>query len=166
MTVDFFIRACQEQPTSESSFGICDDQNQAKAYLDFSDHTKWVAEVENLNNESIVFTAIDNCIDLLRPNETMDNRCDGMLTYRNDIIFVELKERNVRNHVWVHKAEKQVRSTIAHFKANHNINEYSEKRAYLANSKKPNINSFQGVRIRQFKEDTGFILYIMNKIVI
>ncbi|MCK5018979.1 MAG: hypothetical protein KAS32_18105 [Candidatus Peribacteraceae bacterium] len=164
MSVDFFIGTCQEQPTKKSSFGICDDQNQAKAYLDFSNQAKWVAEVENPNHESIVFTAIDNCIDLLRPNGKSDYRCDGILTYQDNIIFVELKERKVKNYVWIRHAEKQVRSTISHFKANHDINEYSGKRAYLANNKKPYAHSFQGVRIRQFKQDTGFILYIMNEI--
>lgn len=166
MSVDFFTNTCQETPTTELSFGICDDQNNTRAYLDFTISSKLVAEIENPNLQSIVFTAIDYCIDLLRPDGTRDNHCDGMLTYSDSIVFVELKERKGKAGTWIPHGEKQLRAVISHFENNHDINIYSSKRAFLSNNKKPFAHSFQGNRIRRFKLDTGIDLFIMNKIII
>ena len=164
MSINFFDANCQSQ-TNQPKFGLCDDPNKDKdpAYIDTVDCSKWIAIVENNQEIEVIFTAIDNCIEILRSDGTMDNRCDGMLTYNNHIIFVELKERNFRNK-WVGKGEEQLKNTINVFIANHDLAIYKSKKAYIANNKKPNFQSSQITRMDKFKDETGFRLIIQNTI--
>lgn len=100
----------------------------------------------------------------------MDNRCDGMLTYpyahaiKCAIIFIELKDRDYKNIVWIEKGEEQLRSTIAAFANNYDIARYKPKKAYIANREKPNFQYSHQTRMRQFKNETGFILMIQATI--
>jgi hypothetical protein len=94
----------------------------------------------------------------------MDNRCDGMLTYNNHLIFVELKTRKSENSKWVGKGEEQLKNTINVFIANHDLAIYKSKKAYIANNKKPNFQSSQITRMDKFKDETGFRLIIQNTI--
>ena len=164
MSINFFDANCQSQ-TNQYKFGLCDDPNKDKdpAYIVTVDCSKWIAIVENNQEIEVIFTAIDNCIEILRSDGTMDNRCDGMLTYNNHIIFVELKERNFRNK-WVGKGEEQLKNTINVFIANHDLAIYKSKKAYIANNKKPNFQSSQITRMDKFKDETGFRLIIQNTI--
>ena len=164
MSINFFKSTCQSQ-TNQYKFGLCDDPNEDPAYIDtdIDDCSKWIATVENNQEIEVIFTAIDNCIEILRSDGTMDNRCDGMLTYNNHLIFVELKEKNYRNN-WVVKGEKQLKNTINVFIANHDLEIYKSKKAYIANNKKPNFQSSQITRMDKFKDETGFRLIIQNTI--
>lgn len=164
MSINFFDANCQSQ-TNQPKFGLCDDPNKDKdpAYIDTDDCSKWIAIVENNQKIEVIFTAIDNCIEILRSDGTMDNRCDGMLTYNKHIIFVELKERNFRNS-WVVKGEEQLKNTISVFIANHDLAIYKSKKAYIANNKKPNFQSSQSERMARFEAETGFRLIIQNTI--
>ncbi|MFN5894258.1 MAG: hypothetical protein ACK45Z_16760, partial [Dolichospermum sp.] len=110
MSINFFKSTCQSQ-TNQYKFGLCDDPNKDKdpAYIDTVDCSKWIAIVENNQEIEVIFTAIDNCIEILRSNGERENRCDGMLTYNNHIIFVELKERKYTNSVWIDEGENQLR---------------------------------------------------------
>jgi hypothetical protein len=164
MSINFFDANCQSQ-TNQYKFGLCDDPNKDKdpAYIDTVDCSKWIAIVENNQEIEVIFTAIDNCIEILRSDGTMDNRCDGMLTYNNHLIFVELKEKNYRNN-WVVKGEKQLKNTINVFIANHDLEIYKSKKAYIANNKKPTFQSSQITRMDKFKDETGFRLIIQNTI--
>ena len=164
MSINFFKSTCQSQ-TNQYKFGLCDDPNKDKdpAYIDTVDCSKWIAIVENNQEIEVIFTAIDNCIEILRSDGTMDNRCDGMLTYNNHLIFVELKEKNYRNN-WVVKGEKQLKNTINVFIANHDLAIYKSKKAYIANSRKPNFQSSQSERMDRFKDETDFRLIIRNTI--
>jgi hypothetical protein len=162
MSINFFDANCQSQ-TNQYKFGLCDDPNEDPAYIDTDDCSKWIAIVENNQEIEVIFTAIDNCIEILRSDGTMDNRCDGMLTYNNHLIFVELKEKNYRNN-WVVKGEKQLKNTINVFIANHDLEIYKSKKAYIANNKKPTFQSSQITRMDKFKDETGFRLIIQNTI--
>jgi hypothetical protein len=164
MSINFFDANCQSQ-TNQPKFGLCDDPNKDKdpAYIDTDDCSKWIAIVENNQKIEVIFTAIDNCIEILRSDGTMDNRCDGMLTYNKHIIFVELKERNFRNS-WVVKGEKQLKNTINVFIANHDLAIYKFKIAHIANNKQPDFQSSQMIRMERFKNETGFRLIIQNTI--
>ena len=168
MNINFFDERCQSKINS-SKFGLCDEPSpsQKPAYIDTdicNEQEKWIAIVENKTEIEIIFTAIDKCIEIKRVDGKMDSRCDGMLTYPDSIIFVELKERMVENSVWVGKGEKQLRNIISVFKKNHNVDSYKSKKAYIANNKKPNFQSSQINRMEKFKDDTGFRLRIENTI--
>ncbi len=164
MSINFFKSTYQSQ-TNQYKFRLCDDPNEDPAYIDtdIDDCSKWIATVENNQEIEVIFTAIDNCIEILRSDGTMDNRCDGMLTYNNHLIFVELKEKNYRNN-WVVKGEKQLKNTINVFIANHDLEIYKSKKAYIANNKEPNFQSSQITRMDKFKDETGFRLIIQNTI--
>ncbi|MGL5133932.1 MAG: hypothetical protein ACRC78_15515, partial [Planktothrix sp.] len=91
-------------------------------------------------------------------------RCDGILTYQNSIIFVELKERNYRNSTWIEEGEKQLKNTIELFIENNKITNYKSKKAYIANRKKPSFQYAHNERMQKFRNTTGFRLIIQNTI--
>ncbi len=163
MSINFFDANCQSQ-TNQPKFGLCDDLNEDPAYIDIDDCSKWIAIVENNQEIEVIFTAIDNCIEILRSNGEMENRCEGMLTYNNHIIFVELKERKYTNSVWIEEGEKQLRKTIAVFVNHNNLAIFKSKKAYIANSKKPQFQYSHKDRMQKFRTDTGFRLSIQNTI--
>ncbi len=136
MPIDFFKSTCQEQPIQAKAFGLCDNQNGEKAFTDLLDNNNWIAIVENNSQIPIKFTAIDNCIEILRPNGEMDNRCDGMLTYTDNIVFVELKIQRTR---WITDAIDQLETTIQHFIDHHDIDSFRHKRAFACNKKHPHF---------------------------
>jgi len=95
MKINFFDKKCQSQ-THRHEFGICDPPfpPETPAYLDTENPRDWIAIVENYQEIEVTFTAIDKCIEIRKVDGSgMDKRCDGMLTYANCLIFVELKER-------------------------------------------------------------------------
>ena len=163
MSINFFKSTCQSQ-TNQYKFGLCDDPNGSPAYIDTDDCSKWIAIVENNQEIEVIFTAIDNCIEILRSDGKKDNRCDGMLTYNNHIIFVELKERKYTNSVWIEEGENQLRKTIAVFVNHNNLAIFKSKKAYIANSKKPQFQYSHKERMQKFRNDTGFTLSIQNTI--
>ena len=165
MSINFFDTNCQSQ-TNQPKFGLCDDPPPSKdpAYINIDDSGKWIAIVENNQELEVIFTAIDNCIELLRSDGKMDNRCDGMLTYNNNIIFVELKERKYTNSVWIDDGENQLRKIISVFINNHDLQIFKSKKAYIANSKKPQFQYSHKERMQKFRNDTGFTLIIQNTI--
>jgi hypothetical protein len=165
MSINFFDANCQSQ-TNQPKFGLCDDPPPLEnpAYIDTVDCSKWIAIVENTQEIEVIFTAIDKCIEILRSDGKMDSRCDGILTYNNNIIFVELKERNYRNSVWIDDGDEQLRKTIAVFINHNNLAIYKSKMAYIANSKKPQFQYSHTERMQKFRTDTGFRLIIQNTI--
>jgi hypothetical protein len=94
----------------------------------------------------------------------MDNRCDGILTYHSNIIFVELKERNYTNSVWIEEGAKQIRTTISIFINHHDLAEFQSRKAYIANRKKPYFQHSHKEKMQKFRNDTGFRLIIQNSI--
>lgn len=165
MSIDFTIAECQTH-SDRKIFGLCDDQPPARnpAYIDEIDGSKWIAVVENEDKYSTTFTAIDNCIEIRRPDGTMDKRCDGMLTFDSTVIFVELKERKAQGSAWVKDAEPQLKTSIAYFEDTDNSKSYINKKAYIANSEHPKFRESQMRRMEQFLNDTGYILRIENRI--
>jgi hypothetical protein len=163
MSINFFDVDCQSK-TNQPKFGLCDAPSPSNdpAYIDTTDASKWIAIVENTNEIDVTFTAIDNCIKIRRADGTMDHRCDGMLTYQSHIVFVELKERNYTNSVWINDADQQIRNTIMVFVTNHDLANYKLKKAYIANSKKPNFQYAHKERMQRFRNETSFMLIIHN----
>ncbi|MFN6088913.1 MAG: hypothetical protein ACK47E_09225 [Cyclobacteriaceae bacterium] len=162
MSVNFFEAACQET-TSELKFGLCDDQNGAKAYIDTTDLAKWVVTVENSNGVTVTFTAIDNCITIIRKNGDPDTRCDGMLTYGNNIIFVELKDQ-IKG--WITHAVEQLESTINHFISNHDLNQFQHKRAFASNKRHPHFHVIDAEMKQRFFQKYKVRINIQATIII
>ena len=165
MSIDFFDEHCQSK-TDQPRFGLCDEPppSNTPAYIDIdvsNGKTKWIAIVENANKMEVIFTAIDKCIEI---KESDGKRCDGMLTYEDCIIFVELKERSYTNRIWIDDAEQQIENTINIFSKNHDMTNYKSKKAYIANRKKPKFQYGHKETMQKFRNKTGFRLSIENTI--
>ena len=165
MSIDFKVLICQTN-SDKKLFGLCDDPSPARkpAYIDETDGAKWIAVVENDERYDVMFTAIDNCVEIRRADGTMDKRCDGILTYGANVIFVELKKREAWGNAWVRDAELQLRNTIDHFEKTEYAKGFSQKKAYIANSEHPKFKESQTNRMDRFFTDTGYILIIKNRI--
>jgi hypothetical protein len=166
MPINFFQAICQTS-TSAPEFGICDDQPPANLppYIDLVNRDRWIAIVDNnANHYNVTFTAIDKCIEIKDELGNDLTRCDCFLTYTENIVFVELKERDTKNKNWVPGGVEQLKSTINIFLDNHNIDDIPIRRAFLANNKKPEFQRSQIMTMQKFHDDIGFILLIQNRI--
>lgn len=166
MRVTFFQDKCKSGSSSKF-FGICDDSDyqRAPAYLDEneSNQSERIGKVNNSGSKIIEFFAIDNCVELLRPDGRMQNRCDGLLRFDNILIFVELKSRYKR---WLGKGREQLTETIHRFEEEHGISSFKEIKAYSCNNIRPRTTTNHMAAIQKFKDSTGLILRVEQEILI
>ncbi|TWV15132.1 hypothetical protein FQ707_02115 [Bacteroidaceae bacterium HV4-6-C5C] len=166
MPINFFTPLCQTENIRNKEFGICDDEdinNKTPAYIDKIDPKKWIAIIKNTTGKSLNFTAIDNCVEIRKENGDMDNRCDGMLTNEENIVFIELKDQQKN---WVqHAVDKQLQTTIDHFKANYDITKYKHKRAFACNRKHPRFQCSYKEKMSTFYQKNKIRLNLENVIV-
>ena len=165
MSIDFLNTECKESVRNNSVYGICDNQDGTKAYTNIANESSWVATVENTNQLETVFTPIDNCIIIMK-NGTKDEEstCDGMLTFRNSIYLIELKEQ--RTGGWLPDAIGQLENTIKLIEKANNIDDITFKKAYACNKKHPNFQVIDVERKRRFFDETGFRIDAQAKIVV
>ena len=151
MKVDFFKASCQTI-TQTTTFGICDDDDKnikTPAYINTDDESQWIAVVINKAAKEITFTAIDNCIDMIREDGNMEKRCDGMLTCEDSLILVELKDKAAH---WQSTGIEQIESTLIRLIENNETFYYSFKRrkAYVANKRHPQFQVVENSVMRRF----------------
>jgi hypothetical protein len=163
MGFDINDKNCQSQ-SSAQEFGICDIQDGSAAYIDEENENDWICICNNPDNIQCTFTAIDNCIDVFKEDGNMERRCDGVLNYSNNIIFIELK--SVRTGGWIKDGVEQLEITVERYFSDKNIRDYGKKRAVLANSKRPFFHYGQQSRMEDFRMKTGVRLIINSKILI
>lgn len=165
MSINFFDGNCQTF-SNRKIFGLCDDPPppHRPAYIDENNGARWIAVVENEDLYDVTFTAIDHCVVIKRPDGKDANRCDGVLTYNDTAIFVELKQMDTKGAKWVAKAEEQLRTTISYFEQEDVADDFNSKQAYIANSERPKFRETQMHRMDQFFTDTGYVLRIVNRI--
>lgn len=165
MIIDYFVARCQTSSKARR-FGLCDDSPPATnpAYINEGNGGSWIAVVENEDRYDVTFTAIDHCIDVRRPDRTMARRCDGLLTYNTTAILVELKQQGGLGNQWVVEGEAQLRESIVYFEREDESNQFTSKRAYIANSEHPKFKETQMQRMERFFNDTEYVLQIVNRI--
>ena len=56
--MDFFKPDCQSGPFNQAQFGLCDDQNATRAYVDTATPEKWAATGDNRSQLAVTCTAI------------------------------------------------------------------------------------------------------------
>ena len=158
MSIDYFAENCKTISIKDK-FGLCDDQPPLSnpAYIEEDNPAKWIGIVNNSKKQEINFNAIDNCIDIRRNDNTMDSRCDGVLSYEDKLIFVELKERD--GGQWLKKGREQLTATINRFKQEIDVNIFSSIKGYVCNSLRPQSHTGQASNIQKFKDDTGYNLF-------
>lgn len=157
MSINFLNPSCSTK-SDKHEFGLVDDTPppHKPAYIDETNKPNWIAIVKNPSQHSVTFYAIDHCVNILRSDGKMESKCDGVLSYRKNLIFVELKSKKSRQ--WFKKGREQLTSTIARFKLNHDISLYAKVEAYVCNNLKPLAHTGQASNIQKFKNETGFIL--------
>jgi len=167
MSVEFNVEVCQTQ-SNKKRFGLCDDPAPKKnhAYIDELDGKKWIAVVDNQFIYAVTFTAIDNCIMINREDGNPAKRCDGVLTFNNSVIFVELKVNAPKGNDWVKEAEIQLRTSISYFEKTDEAQGFKIKMAYAANRAHPKLKESQIRRMNQFLKDTGYVLRIEARIIL
>lgn len=159
MRIDFFSHLLCEDSSSSKMFGLCDDENNSKpAYLDENNQENWIAEVYNEKSKLVSFVAIDHCITL------PSRKCDCFLFYDETIIFVELKDRGGNPREWKDDAEEQLKQTIEIFEQQKESEKYTTKLAYISNKKVGKDNTKNHQRMEKFKEETGYVLKIQDRI--
>jgi len=163
MPIEFFDCNCKTN-SNKRAFGLCDDPppSHRPAYIDETNHSDWIAIVENVDQSDIAFYAIDNCIVIRRQNGEMESRCDGMLHSKRILIFIELKDRISKG--WLSDGCKQITTTIAMFRANYKMSGDFHIQAYICNKRRPLQSSGYQFQIEKFKDATGINLSIKQKI--
>ena len=147
MSVNFFDAKCRST-TNNSLFGLCDNEDSNPAYLDFNNKSNWNASVTNsVPPKELVFIAIDNCIEIRRENGDMDNRCDCLLSYVDNIVFVELKNKGGS---WISEGMNQIEVTLKNYNTNHDLSTIKHKRAFVANKRHPNFRVIDNEIKRRF----------------
>jgi hypothetical protein len=131
MNINFSKTECQTD-TNEKRFGIYDSGDTKPAKIKYDDEECWGAIVLNDSCKSLLFTAIDNCIEIRRANGEIDNRCDCMLTYNETLLLIELK--NVRAS-WKANGLSQIEATIKHMldKEIQFYDRFKKRKAIVAN---------------------------------
>jgi hypothetical protein len=163
MPIDFFKLHCKTE-SKRLRFGLCDDTPPPvrPSYIDETDSTKWIGIVNNPDRKNIEFYAIDNCVDIRKPDGNIESRCDGMLHFDNNLTFVELKAQG--NRKWLTKARSQLTITIEKFKEDYSLTDYDKVEAYACNSLKPAANPAYITEIQKFRDDTGLLLHAQQEI--
>lgn len=166
MSVIFFETDCEESSRNDKLFGICDDQNGQRAFTDTTDYKKWIAKVINNNETDVKFTAIDNCIIVLKVGtKNKESSCDGMLTFSQSLYLVELKKQGTGG--WIGDAKEQLENTIKLISKKHDLSNFKYKKAFACNKKHPNFTVIDAAERKSFFERTnGFRFDTQAEIVI
>lgn len=163
--INFSEPTCREQPRTDNIFGICDDQDNTKAYSDTMDNNKWIATVRNYNNVQVLFTAIDNCTIILKPGtKDKESTCDGMLTFNNYIYLVELKKQGTGG--WLPDAIGQLENTMRLMYATPFLKTFKYKKAFACNRKHPNFTVIGSELNKRMFREYGFRIDAQADIVI
>lgn len=149
MPIDFFKSECQSS-TTESTFGICDDDDETPAYITNNKEHTWVAIIKNEQSKLVNFTAIDKCIDFPLVDGKMQSRCDAMLICDNCLYVIELKNKNAD---WQLSGIDQLESTVKNLMASLGItyNNYRLRKAYVANKRHPSFHLIKNETMEKFR---------------
>ncbi|WP_158828992.1 hypothetical protein [Mucilaginibacter lacusdianchii] len=134
MNIEFLTSECREAARHDEVFGLCDDQNNTKAYSDTEHPDQWIATILNPDHVAVVFTPLDHCIKAFKEGtKDEESLCDGMLTTALCLYLVELKDR--MHAGWQQKSTDQLVNTIQLLRANHDLAPFRYKKAYQCNKR-------------------------------
>lgn len=160
MSINFLKDECLTI-TNEGIFGICDNADRATAYIQKDNPGEWIATIVNESAKKIEFRAIDNCVVVLRKDGSQEKSCDALLTYSDNIVFIELKDDRQR---WMENGIKQLEATIIHFSVNHDILQYKHRRAFVSNKRHPDFHVIDVEHKIRFRDKHKVRLNVQAKI--
>lgn len=154
MKVDFFASRCEEATQTNKKFGICDDDDGSKAYTSTTNDTDWVATVINENEHEVKFSAIDNCISIVKDGSgEKESTCDGMLVFSDSLYLIELKKQTKD---WMPKAKEQLKNTIELLQKHTDLSRFKHKKAFGCNKKHPQFAVLEAAEKKKLFDETGF----------
>ena len=146
MKVNFQEQKCQII-TSQKEFGLYDAEDKTPAQIIDYSSDLCNAFVKNDKELEVLFTAIDNCVTINRANGEMDNRCDIMLSYSSNSLFIELK--NKRDD-WQSEGLFQIENTVKRMiEEDPNFYYQFKKRKAVVANRKNQFPSFHGSNAEQ-----------------
>ncbi|HCK0364862.1 hypothetical protein [Pseudomonas aeruginosa] len=162
--MDFFNPGCQSGPFNQVQFGLCDDQNTTRAYVDTTTPAKWIATVENPESRAVTFTAIDKCV-IQDDAEPARGRCDGMLSTEDLLYLVELKDQRAG---WQSHAILQLESTILFLRQYHpaDLNRFRHKKAFACNKRHTAFAVIDHELKRRFFQNYGFRIDVQATVLV
>ncbi len=86
-----------------------------------------------------------------------------MLTYTDNIVFVELKDERKE---WISGAIEQLEATIISYKTAHNLDKYRHKMAFAANKRHPNFHTIDNETMKSFFDNHRVRLNVQAEIVV
>ncbi len=161
MSINWNEAACTTS-SSAQIFGLCDDEDERKktqAYISEDSEDLWLATVINSQTIGVNFTAIDNCVEILRPDKSMASRCDGILSYGSTIVFVELKDKKDR---WAGGGFKQIEATVELYERDGNLAAFTTRKAYVSNRRKQLIPYNNLATQNKFDENWNMTIHAEN----
>jgi len=157
MSLDFLNSPCKEHLRNEELFGLCDDQDNTRAYSDEANTDKWIARIINKNKIEVAFTPIDNCIKIFKEGtREQESTCDGMLTSKNCLYLVELKDQITGGAL--SDATKQLENTMKLLLKNHDLKSFRYKKAFACNKSHHNFKVIDNEQNLRFFRTYGFRL--------
>lgn len=159
--------SCSEASRNVNKFGLRDDGGATRAYSTVTDAAKWIATVVNVDGTAVVFTAIDHCENFFKPGtKNKESTCDGMLTKRDKLHLVELKERNGRDAA-LSKGISQLKNTIRLLTDRDRIEvlSFKDRKAHVCNRLHPTATIVAGSN-KKFLKETGFRLGVRATVII
>lgn len=164
--VNFLSRIYRcEEVKHDKILGICDPEGEKPAYtVATNESDKWIATIRNEQKMALQFVPVDKNITIRRANGDKESTCDGMILYKKNICFVELKD--VRIAGWLAEAISQLGNTIEIFNQNHNYRDFEKRQAYPANCKHPQFQCSCRGQLQEFRNKYHFTLIPKATIVI
>ncbi|WP_233238244.1 hypothetical protein [Bordetella sp. LUAb4] len=161
--MNFFEQACQQGPFTQTSFGICDDEDGGVAYVTLVTPPPWGATVSNPRQEAVTFTAIDKCV-IKDHEEERRGRCDGMLTTAKHLYMLELKNQGSG---WRQDAIEQLKSTLRFLQDSEaDLSGFRYKKAFACNRRHRAFAVIDNEVKKGFFTEFGFRLDLQATIVI
>lgn len=121
--------------------------------------------VHNPSEKTVLFLPVDHNIDIRKDGSNdLDSTCDYLLTVdgKDLIVFGEIK---TGRKGWAGDGMRQIKHTIDIFRANHDLSEWKQCRAYVSNYRYWRSRSSTRCVEETFKADTGGLrLFIQNDV--
>lgn len=164
--VDFFDSKWYAEHTNSSLFFIYDRGTGGRAQISIDANEQQTSvNVHNPSNNTIMFLPIDHNLDIKKEGTNdLDSTCDYLLTVDDNklIVFGEIK---TGRKGWASEGMKQIKHTIDIFRANHNLSNWNQCRAYVSNYHYWHSKSSTRCVKETFRAETdGLRLYIQNDV--
>lgn len=164
--VDFFDPKWHTEYTEDPIFFIYDNGNGDMAKLTANEMFKDTSvNIHNPSCGNIKFLPVDHNMDIRKDGSNdLDSTCDYILIVneKEQIIFGEIK---TGRKGWASEGMQQIKHTVEVFRANHDLSQWKQCRAYVSNWRKWKSRISTRCVEEEFRNNTGGMrLYIQNDV--